>query len=128
MRALLDTHVFLWWILDQPRLSPKARDFIADGRNELFLSAASGWEIAIKAQLGKIDLPADAVVFTLEQMRKNAVQELPVRLVHALHVYLLPPLHHDPFDRLLVAQSQLEHLPILSADPQVARYPVQIIW
>jgi PIN domain nuclease of toxin-antitoxin system len=128
MRALLDTHVFLWWILDQPRLSPRARDLICDGTSELFFSAASGWEIAIKAQLGKIKLPDDPLKFTLGQLEINAFTELPVRLAHALQVATLPALHRDPFDRLLVAQSQVEHLPLVSADPLVARYDVQVIW
>jgi PIN domain nuclease of toxin-antitoxin system len=128
MRALLDTHAFLWWILDPARLSPRARDVISDGANELLLSAASGWEIAIKAQLGKIELPDDPLKFTLEQLALNAFTELPVRLVHALQVATLPPLHRDPFDRLLIAQSQVEQLPIVSADPLVARYAVQVIW
>lgn len=128
MRALLDTHTFLWWIVDQPRLSPQVRALLEDGANEFYLSAASGWEIAIKAQLGKIELPDDPAPFIAEQLALNAFVELPVRLNHALHVCKLPFLHRDPFDRLLVAQSQLEDLPILSADPQLARYPARVIW
>ena len=128
MRALLDTHTFLWWITDQPRLSAHVRALIGDGANEFYISAATGWEIAIKAQLGKIELPREPVAYVAEQLTLNAFVELPVRLKPALQVYALPALHRDPFDRLLIAQSQLEDLPLLSADPQIARYPVQVIW
>jgi PIN domain nuclease of toxin-antitoxin system len=128
MKALLDTHTFLWWIADRPQLSPRAREIIADGGNEIFVSAASGWEIAIKARLGKLDLPDDLEHFIVEQLETNAFTSLPIRLEHALHVYTLVQRHRDPFDRILVAQCQLENLPILSADPQIAQYAVQVIW
>ncbi len=128
MRALLDTHTFLWWITDQPRLSDRVRTLIGDGANEFYVSAATGWEIAIKAQLGKIELPHEPVAYIAEQLTLNAFVELPVRLKHALQVYALPAFHRDPFDRLLIAQSQLEDLPLLSADPQIARYTVKVVW
>ncbi len=125
---LLDTHAFLWWIADDARLSDRAREVIADGRNDVLFSAASGWEIAIKAGLGKLEVPEDLEAFVDEQLSKNAFRALPVRLSHALRVRSLPDHHRDPFDRLLVAQSVLEGLPILSADPQVALYPVEVVW
>ena len=125
---LLDTHAFLWWIADDPRLSRRAREVFAEGRNELLFSAASGWEIAIKAGLGKLEVPEDIEEFIDEQLSKNAFRALPIRLSHALRVNSLPDHHRDPFDRLLVAQSVLEGLPILSADPQVALYPVEVVW
>jgi PIN domain nuclease of toxin-antitoxin system len=128
MRALLDTHVFLWWITDAPQLPPQVRDVIADGRNDLFFSAASCWEIAIKAQLGKLTLPARPDVFIAEQMASNAVQGLPVEASHALHVFHLPSHHRDPFDRMLIAQSQLENLPIITSDPLFSKYKVKTIW
>ena len=128
MRVLLDTHVFLWWITDDPRLSSRARRVIADGRNELLFSAASGWEIAIKAQLGRISLPEDPERFIPEQLARNGIESLPISLSHALHVYTLPLLHRDPFDRLLVAQAQLEDLPIVTADPHIPQYAVHILW
>lgn len=128
MRALLDTHAFLWWITDDPRLSPRVHKIIGEGENELFLSAASGWEIAFKAQLGRLQLSGDLVGFISQQLHLNAIQSLPIQMSHALHVHTLPGLHRDPFDRLLVAQSQLENLPILTADPQIARYSVTTIW
>ena len=128
MKVLLDTHVFLWWITDDPRLSSRAREIIAEGANEIFLSAVSGWEIAIKAKLGRLRLPDDPERFIPEQLRLNAIETLPVQMSHALHVYKLPDHHRDPFDRLLIAQAQLEKLPVLTADPQISRYPVKVIW
>ena len=128
MKILLDTHTFLWWITDDQRLSGRARDIISDGGNELFLSAATGWEIAIKVQIGRLKLPEEPIRFILDQMRINAIQSLPVQMNHALHVSTLPQHHRDPFDRLLIAQAQLEELPVLSSDYQLANYQVEVIW
>jgi len=128
MKALLDTHAFLWWITDDQRLSSRVREIIADKANEILFSAASAWEIAIKTGLGRLQLPADPEIFISEQLELNAIEALPVRIGHALHVYQLPSYHRDPFDRLLIAQAQLEKLPILTADPQISRYPVEVIW
>jgi len=128
MRALLDTHVFLWWITDDPRLSPRVREIIGDGENELLLSVASGWEIALKTQLGRLQLPEEPERFIPEQMALNAIFSLPIQMSHALHVYKLPDHHRDPFDRLIIAQAMLEDLPVLTADPQMARYPIKVIW
>jgi PIN domain nuclease of toxin-antitoxin system len=128
MRVLLDTHVFLWWIDNDKRLSDTALDIIGDGRNNLFFSAASGWEIAIKAQIGKLELSSDLVRFVVEQLQNNAITSLPVQLNHALHTLTLPQLHRDPFDRILVAQSQVENLPILTADRYINQYNVETIW
>jgi PIN domain nuclease of toxin-antitoxin system len=128
MKALLDTHTFLWWVTDDAALSPRVRQIISDGDNELFFSAASGWEIAIKVQLGRLKLPDNLERFIPEQLSINAIESLPIQLSHALHVYTLPDYHRDPFDRILVAQSQLENLPILTADPQIAQYSVEVIW
>lgn len=130
MRVLLDTHAFLWWITDNPRLSPQVRTIISEGTNKIFLSAASGWEIAIKAGLGKLQqLQEDNLEsFISEQLALNAILSLPVQMSHSLHIYTLPLHHRDPFDRMLVAQSQLEDLPVITADPLIARYPVKVIW
>jgi PIN domain nuclease of toxin-antitoxin system len=128
MRVLLDTHTFLWWITDNPKLSPQARTIIGDGKNEIFLSAATGWEIAIKTQLGRLKLPDKPELFISEQMANNAIQSLPIQMIHALHVYSLPDYHQDPFDRMLVAQAQLEGLHIVTADPHISQYQVKVIW
>jgi PIN domain nuclease of toxin-antitoxin system len=128
MRALLDTHAFLWWVTDDVRLSSRVRAIIADGDNELYLSAASGWEMAIKTRLGKLHLPDNPASFVLDQLRVNAIEPLAVQMAHALRVYFLPEHHRDPFDRILVAQAQAERMPIITADPQVAQYDVEIVW
>jgi len=94
----------------------------------LFVSAASGWEIAIKAKLGRLQLPDEPQRFILEQLSLNAIQSLPIQMSHALHVFSLPDHHRDPFDRILISQAQLEGLPILTADPQISLYPVEVIW
>ena len=128
MRALLDTCAFLWWITNDDQLSTRARRIIEDAEHVLFLSAASGWEIAIKARLGRLRLSDDLPGFISEQLRVNAIEILPIQMSHALHVAALPDHHKDPFDRLLVAQSQLERIPILTIDPQIAKYSVTVIW
>src|SRR3989337_3183813 len=108
MKALLDTHVFLWWVMDDERLTPYIRDFIADEGNDLFLSSASCWEIAIKAKIGRLKLTENPEKFIPDQMIANNISGLPIQLVHALHVYNLPDHHRDPFDRMLVAQARIE--------------------
>ena len=128
MKVLLDTHTILWWITGDNRLSSSAREIITNGDNELFLSAATGWEIAIKAQLGRIKLPKEPHSFISEQLRLNSIQSLPIHMSHALHIYSLPNHHRDPFDRLIIAQAQLENLPILTMDPQIAKYKVKVFW
>ena len=128
MKALLDTHTFLWWNMDDPQLSPAAKEFITDGHNELHLSAASAWEIAIKAGYGKLKLPEPPQNFVAMRLSMHRIQALPIQLSHALRVYELPELHSDPFDRLLIAQSQMEGLPILTADDNIRRYDVETIW
>lgn len=128
MRALLDTHTFLWWNLDDPQLSRAVREFIADGRNEVFLSAASAWEIAIKAAKGRLKLPEPPDQYVANRLTLHSFSALPIELSHALQVYGLPDIHQDPFDRLLIAQSQLEDLPILTKDPEITNYSVEVIW
>lgn len=128
MRVLLDTHTFLWWVTDAVGLSPRARKIISEKRNQIFLSAASGWEMAIKANLGKLFLPKNFETFILKQLWANAIEVLPVQMSHALHVYQLPNHHQDPFDRMLIAQSQLENLPIVTSDSQIAQYSVKVMW
>lgn len=128
MRALLDTHSFLWWITGSSRLSAKAAQVIGDGRNEIYLSAASSWEIAIKARLGRIELPDLPDRFISEQMLANAFQGLPIQISHTMQVYSLPDHHSDPFDRMLVAQSLVEKLSIISSDKELSRYAADVIW
>jgi PIN domain nuclease of toxin-antitoxin system len=128
MRVLLDTHVFLWWNEDNPQLSKKARRLMADPANNIFLSVASAWEIAIKVQLGKLRLPGDAASYVQDRAARDHMEILPIRLEHAAALQSLPLLHRDPFDRMLVVQSQIEKLSILSADPEIRSYAVDSIW
>jgi len=128
MKGLLDTHTFLWWNLDDPQLSKTAREFIGDGSNEVYLSAASAWEIAIKCAKGRLTLPENPDRYVANRMAHYRFLPLPIQLSHALHVFNLPAIHQDPFDRLLIAQSQLENISIVTSDPEVAQYGVQVIW
>jgi PIN domain nuclease of toxin-antitoxin system len=128
VRLLLDTHAFLWWVTDDDRMSERAGELIADGANDVYFSAASAWEIAIKAGLGRIRLSEDAWSLTPQQLERNAFQALPIHVTHAVAVIALPDLHRDPFDRMLVAQAMSEGLTIVSSDPELARYPVPVVW
>ncbi len=128
MRGLLDTHVFLWWNMDDPQLSDRAREFMRDAANDLYVSAATAWEIAIKTGRGRLTLPLPPDRYVPERMAAHRMRPLPVLVSHALRVFDLPEIHQDPFDRLLVAQSQVEDLPILTANGQIAAYDVEVIW
>lgn len=126
MRVLLDTHVFLWLHTEPERLGEHLA-LVEERRNELLLSAASSWEIAIKYAIGRLPLPEAPERYVPERMRAVGARGLPIEHTHALAVAALPPLHGDPFDRLLVAQAGLLDVPILTADPTVADYPVQTL-
>ncbi|MEM6403938.1 MAG: type II toxin-antitoxin system VapC family toxin [Cyanobacteria bacterium P01_D01_bin.116] len=128
MKALLDTHAFIWWVTDDSRLSSTARGIIADESNVLFLSAASAWEIVIKVRLGKLNLPEPPETYIPSRLTMNRFESLPIQMVHALQVVNLPDFHRDPFDRIIIAQSQVEKMPIVTVDTQVTRYPVDVIW
>lgn len=128
MKALLDTHTFLWWITDDDRLSLNARSIITNRDNKLFLSAATGWELSIKAKLGRIHLPGKLDSFIAKQLKLNGINPLPIYMSHALHVYTLPNHHRDPFDRIIIAQAQLERLPILTMDHEISKYKVKVVW
>jgi len=127
VRALLDTHIWLWLQVRPERVRDDVRARLADERAELLLSAASAWEIAIKHALGKLPLPEAPRTYVPSRMRLDAVDGLPVTHAHALHVATLPNHHGDPFDRLLVAQAQLEKLTIVTVDPQIQRYDVEVL-
>lgn len=127
MRILLDTQCWLWWFAAPSRLRPKDRALIAEPRNEILLSAASCWEMAIKTALGKLILPEPIEEFVPKRISSQGMRVLPVLMEHALRVASLPPHHSDPFDRLLVAQAQVEDIPILTADRQLAKYEIKVI-
>ncbi len=115
---MLDTHALLWWLEDSPELDSAACEAIADPRNEIFVSAISLWEVAIKRTLGKLDAP-DNLSAVVE---REGFEGLPITLFHAEQAGKLPLLHRDPFDRMLVAQAQAEGLTILTRDADIPRY------
>ena len=120
MRILLDTHVFLWWVRDDPRLDAPARDLISDYANEVFVSAVSAWEIEIKAALGKLKISPD----WKRLVEENGFRWLPILPLHTEGLRDLPPIHRDPFDRMLVAQARTGRLALLTRDPKVQAYLV----
>ncbi len=122
MKLLLDTHVLLWAAAEPGRLSLAARRLINDSRNELIFSAANLWEIAIKRGLGRNDFQVDPRLLR-RGLLDNGYSELPIGADHAVALDGLPPLHKDPFDRILIAQATVEGITLLTADPLVAQYP-----
>ena len=127
MKLLLDTQCWLWMQAEPARLRAETRELLLDPGNELFLSAASSWEIAIKYALGKLPLPEPPSTYVPSRLRSSGVIGLPIEHAHALHVGSLPPHHRDPFDRLLIAQAQVEGLPIMTADRALALYAVTVV-
>ena len=128
MNFLLDTHAFLWWIDDSDELSQEARETFIRAENTIFVSAAISWEIAIKMRLGRLEIVGDPERFFPEQIVRNAFMVLPIQISHALHSYHLPEFHRDPFDRMLISQSQIEGLPIITKDPVFDQYKVETVW
>ena len=126
MRLLLDTHLLLWALADDPRLSDTVRSVVEDGSNDVLFSAASIWEIAIKAGLGRVDFPVrpDAIA---RAARDTGFTELPVRAAVAALVADLPPHHRDPFDRLLIAQAISESVPLYTVDPSLPPYSELVV-
>jgi PIN domain nuclease of toxin-antitoxin system len=119
---LLDTHVVLWWLADDPSLSEETKDKL-DHEPDVWVSAVTIWEIAIKQALGKIDAPADLP----ERVRDSGFRELPIGFAHALAAGRLPMIHRDPFDRMLVAQASCEDLTLVTRDPFCQKYDVAIL-
>jgi PIN domain nuclease of toxin-antitoxin system len=124
LKLVVDTHAALWLLADDRRLSETARRLLADDDIPCFLSTASVWEAAIKRSIGKLTVPADFH----RQMALRGISSIPVYENHAAAVAELPLHHRDPFDRLLVAQAQLEGMSILSSDPQLRAYDVPVLW
>jgi PIN domain nuclease of toxin-antitoxin system len=127
-RTLIDTECWLWWHLAPERLGASALALLEERRSPLLLSAASSWEIAIKVALGKLKLPATPDSFVPEQLAEDGIDPLAIEHAHALRVARLPPHHSDPFDRLLIAQAQLERCAFLTADAQLVDYEIDIVW
>lgn len=127
MRILLDTHVFLWAITDSPRLSALQQETFQCESNEVYLSVVSIWELLIKTKVGKLVLPEPVVDYVSKQMKQNRITLLPVRIPHLAELESLPLTHRDPFDRMLAAQSLAEKMPMLSVDPLMPEYGVEVI-
>jgi PIN domain nuclease of toxin-antitoxin system len=126
-RALVDTHALVWWLEGREKLSAKARAVIEDSETDIYISAASAWELAIKSQIGKFR--ANVLVRNLDhQIQEEGFIELPISIEHALRAGLLSGGHKDPFDRMLIAQAQVENLPVITKDDWFDDYSVQRIW
>jgi len=128
MRLLLDTHSFLWFVSGDERISPTARVLVEDMQNEVFLSVASLWEMAIKVSLGRLQLEQPFDAFISQQISINHIRLLNITIGHTAKVAELPFHHRDPFDRLLIAQALVEQMPIVSGDPVLDMYGVTRLW
>jgi PIN domain nuclease of toxin-antitoxin system len=128
MSYLLDTHAFLWFINDDPALSATAKALIEDPENTIYLSVASIWEMAIKISLGKLDIPSPFTDFIDDQLRENTIALLDIKTTHAGVVATLPFHHRDPFDRLIIAQSKSENIPLIGRDAIFETYGVKHHW
>jgi PIN domain nuclease of toxin-antitoxin system len=126
MKVLIDTHVLLWGLTEEARLSPSVRKLLPVA--DVWMRVASIWEIFTKVQAGKLTLPSPVGPFLTAKLASNGVSVLPVPLNHVLRIESLELHHRDPFDRVLIAQSIEEKLPLVTADPHFDRYPVELIW
>lgn len=128
MNFLLDTCTFLWIVADAPDLSPDVRDHFRNPDNDVYLSAVSTWEVAVKHALGRLPLPEPPERFVPRQRERHGIVALPLEEEATLYLSRLPPLHSDPFDRMLVCQALVHGLVILTPDQYVSRYPVRTTW
>ena len=128
MRYLLDTVVWLWSVGQVKRLNSAAREVLVDPHHEIYFSAASVWEIAIKAAIGKLQFPEPPTILVPRETARLGLRPLPVNSLHALAVYDLPVGRGDPFDRLLVAQARTEGLTLITADLEIRNYSSAILW
>lgn len=127
MEILIDTHAFVWWMVESPRLSKRAVEIFRGSTYRILLSAVVGWELAIKVNSGKFE-PSNLISRLEDAMAEQLFKELPITVGHAVRAGLLPMHHRDPFDRLLVAQAQALNLPILSGDRGLDEYDVRRVW
>lgn len=122
-RILVDTHVLVWWLLDHPRLGKKSKSLLANPANEVYVSAASVWEISIKREKGLLDLPEEV----FEAIDESGFVPLPIGLFHGQQAGMLPKIHADPFDRMLVAQAQAEGLELMTVDANIFKYGIRVL-
>ena len=125
---LLDTHALLWWLLDSPELSLSARQAIADPVRRVFVSAATAWELATQFRIGKLPQAEDIVINLPHYLRKQRFEALPISVEHALLAGRLPGPHRDPFDRMLMAQAQVEQALVVTLDPVFGEYGMAVVW
>lgn len=128
MRLLLDTATFIWLVDGNTALTPRARELIVDPENEVFLSAASAWEIVIKYSLGRLLLQVPPDVYVTEQRQLHRIETLSISEIAALQVDKLPNIHRDPFDRIIVAQAIVHGLTVVTSDRLITAYPVSAVW
>ena len=128
MKVLLDTCTFLWIAVDAPDLSETARDVFRDPDNDVYLSAASAWEIAVKHRLGRLPLPETPQVYVPTLSETHGIESLPISEDETLHLQRLPRLHRDPFDRILVCQAIVRGMVLLTPDAAFEQYPARVIW
>jgi len=126
MKYLLDTHIFIWWVLDNPKLSENNKATIANTDNLIYLSSASTWEIIIKSSIGKISLPEQADIFIQKQLDLNRFNILDIKVDHTFEIFKLPFIHKDPFDRILIAQARYENMALITDDIEIKKYDVLI--
>jgi PIN domain nuclease of toxin-antitoxin system len=127
MRLLLDTHIFLWYITDDRRLSAQAANAVTDAANDVYLSVVSLWEILVKYQLGKLSLPSPADQYVQRRLDQHGIVSLPLEAAAASRLLELQAHHRDPFDRMLVCQALHHGLTIVTSDEQIAKYPVRVL-
>lgn len=128
MRLLLDTHVLLWWLTDDPQLSEPARGLIGDEANQVLVSAASAWEIATKQRIGKLDGIAPVAQWFTDLVASDGFVHLPITHAHALRAGAYAVAHRDPFDRMLAAQAELESMPLVTRDPALVAFGCSTLW
>jgi len=128
MKYLLDTHAFLWFVTDDDKLSSDARSIIKKSNNEVYFSAASAWEMSIKVRLGRLTIEEDLEPFIIKQLAENNFSTLSITIFHSIYTSKLPEIHKDPFDRMIVAQSKVENLSLISRDKNIKKYKVPVVW
>ena len=128
MKVLIDTHIFLWFYLEPPRIKRNALQFLENiADNEIFVSHVTAWEIAIKYGIGKLSVPDVPEIWFPDRVRRAGFTLLPIELQHVLRVHNLPPIHKDPFDRLLISQADIENLTIVTQDPNFSKYQAKVL-
>ena len=128
MKYLLDTHAFLWFVSEDNRLSSKAQSIIKNSRNDIYFSAVSAWEMSIKIRLGRLSIEEELEPFIIKQLSENNFSTLSITIFHSIYTSKLPEIHKDPFDRMIIAQSKVENMSLISKDKNIKKYKVPIVW